>query len=156
MAIKYYVRQTKNPKTGKDCYVAQSLIDEQVSQQTVIDRIVEKSALSEGDIMSCITELFKEVTAELLEGHSVKLDNFGSFSLTVQSKSQDAEEKVTADCIESCRIVFRPSVRWYETIKPRARYMKVAKPEKKNAANKDEESTPSTGGGTGSGGGIDE
>lgn len=154
MAIKYYARESKSALSdNKTYYYAQAVIDEQVSQQTIIDRIVEKSSLSEGDVMSCVTELFKEMTSEMLEGHSVKLDNFGSFSLTVQSKAQETAEKVTTDTIENCRISFRPSTRWYETIKPRVRYQKVAKPEKKGNSSGDDGTSTGGGSSSGTGGG---
>ena len=156
MAIKFYARKSNVAnKDGMKGYFAQSVIDEQVGQQTIIDRIVEKSSLAEGDVMSCVTELFKEMTAEMLEGHSVKLDNFGTFSLTIQSKSQETPEQVTAATINNCRITFRPSTRWYETIKPRVRYQKVAVPEKKNGAADDDTTSPG-GSGSGTGGSMNE
>lgn len=150
MAIKFYVRETTNPmdEKKKTRYMAQLVLDGKVDQQTVIDRIVEKSSLSEGDVLSCVTELFKEITSELLEGHSVKLDNFGTFSLTVTCKSQETPEKVTADCIDGVHLRFRPSTRWYDGIRHRIRFQKVAAPAEEKGSG-----SAASGGGTGSGDG---
>lgn len=151
MAIKYYVRETTNPMDSKKpkLYMAQSLTDGVASQQTIIDRIVEKSSLAEGDVLSCVTEVFKELTAELLEGHSVKLENFGSFHLTLKSRTQDSPEKVTADCIEGVYLRFRPAQRWYDSIKPKTRFTRVAAPVK---VEKPGGGSASNGGGSDSGG----
>lgn len=130
MPLKFYARATTNPQDAKKTtrYMAQTVLDGKVDQQTIIDRIIAKSSLSEGDVLSCITELFNELTSELLEGHSVKLDNFGTFSLSISSKSQETAEKVTANCIESVHLRFHPSTRWYNNVKPRVRFQKVAAP----------------------------
>lgn len=140
MSIKYYVREIgdprEKPEKGKQRtkrYMAQIISDGMVDEQPIIDRIVEKSALSEGDVLSCITELFKEVMAELLEGHSVKLSNFGTFLLTMQSKIKDTPEEVTNETIKNVHISFRPSTRWYERYKPNVRYTRVATPQRKGS-----------------------
>lgn len=144
MAIKYYVREIKNPRNAAETrYMAQYVTDGQVSQQSIIDRIVEKSSLAEGDVLSCVTEVFKEIATEVLEGHSVKLENFGIFYPSLTCKSQAKPEDVTADTIESVHLSFRPATRWYEGIKPKTRFTRVAAPvkdkKKGGASSKEEE-----------------
>ena len=150
MALKYYVRkgEKKLPNDGgtETYYVAQAMLDGKIEQQTIVERLVEKTSLSEGDILSCVTELFKEITSEMLEGHSVKMDNFGTFSLSIRAKSQATEAAVTANTIERCHVGFRPSTRWYDQYRNRVRYQKVDAPAKDEKAEDDDDN--SAGGGT--------
>lgn len=59
-----------------------------------------------------VLETFTRVVPTLLKnGHNVRLDGFGTFSLHVSSKGQDSLEKVTSRDITGIKMAFLPDKR---------------------------------------------
>jgi predicted histone-like DNA-binding protein len=57
-------------------------------------RIIERNTtFKQGEIKGLITELVAEMKEQLAEGKTVMLDDFGRFSLTVESEGAETREK---------------------------------------------------------------
>jgi len=56
-----------------------------------------------------VHQLGEVLVQNLLRGHTVKLADMGSFSLTINSVGCQSPEEVTADCIKNVKINFRPT-----------------------------------------------
>lgn len=124
MSIKYkmvrrddYYNSDENKKNGVYPQVVHS-------HTTHLDKLALKLAkgkqLQAFDVKGTLEMLMAGIEDELLDGNSVCLDGFGTFSLTVQSKRrvEDADE-IRAESIEVKRVVFVPSA-------PLRRRMKTA------------------------------
>lgn len=68
----------------------------------------ESSTVTAGDIRGVLEGLIKLIPDLLMEGRTVKLDGFGTFSLHASAKGQDSPEKVTARDITGVKMSFLP------------------------------------------------
>lgn len=126
--LKFYVVKRKSPKDASVKFYTQPCSDGIVGQQKIVERIVQKCTLSEGDVKACMVELFNAIMEELLENHHVKLDDFGIFSTSFSSKSALTADLVSADLIKGLKVRYRPAIKWYEKLRATARYQKLLSP----------------------------
>lgn len=114
MSIKYkmirrgdYYNPEENKKTG--------VYPQVVRSQTIhLDRLALKLAkgkrLQAFEVKGTLEMLMACIEDELLDGNSVCLDGFGTFSLTAQSKRRvENANEIRAESIEVKRVVFTPS-----------------------------------------------
>ncbi len=110
MAILVKPIQRVNPQApteGKKWYVTQvttALVDE---TQVAMD-LAEETTLNPSEAMMAIRQLRKIVLRRLLAGESVKLGNWGSFSVTLSSMGVATKEEVNAKNIKSVNLNFQP------------------------------------------------
>lgn len=73
-------------------------------------KMAKGKAINAPDARAMIETLIYCIKEELLDGNHVMLDNFGTFSLTVQRKKKaDAPDEIRAESIEVKRVAFKPS-----------------------------------------------
>ena len=70
--------------------------------------ISEYSTFSTADVMGMIECLVQRVPSLLMDGHNVRLDGFGTFSLHVTGIGQDHPEEVTKRDITGIRMGYLP------------------------------------------------
>lgn len=102
--IKYNVVAKKNPQNKTVKYYAQVVTDTAVDLDTIAERIEKRSTLSTSDIKAAFDALQYELIQSLLEGHSVRLGDIGSFHLTLQSKGAETADSFKTDNIENVAI----------------------------------------------------
>lgn len=88
------VRSASDHRTGDETEVAMDLADE--------------TTLNPSEAMMAIRQLRKILLRRLLGGESVKLGNWGSFSVTLSSIGADSKEAVTARNIKEVNLNFQP------------------------------------------------
>lgn len=64
--------------------------------------------MTDGDVLNAIRGLIKQLTKNLAAGKIVRLENFGSFQLQLQSDGAETESKFTSANITDVTIQFRP------------------------------------------------
>lgn len=145
MAILIKPVQRVNPQRTTDpmkWYVTQvttALVDE---TQVAMD-LADETTLNPSEAMMAIRQLRKILLRRLLGGESVKLGNWGSFSVTLSSTPADKKEDLTARNIRSVNLNFQPDEA-FKTDLQKAQFAWVDKLAEGRSGNT---SAPSTGGG---------
>lgn len=70
--------------------------------------LAEETTLNPSEAMMAIRQLRKVLLRRLLGGESVKLGNWGSFSVTISSTGSETKAAVDANCIKSVNLNFQP------------------------------------------------
>ena len=110
MAILVKPVQRFNPmdkEAEKKWYVTQ-LTTAQVDETQVAMDLADETTLNPSEAMMAIRQLRKILLRRLLAGESVKLGNWGSFSVTISSTGVLAKELVNTHCIKSVNLNFQP------------------------------------------------
>lgn len=95
------------PDEAKKWYVVQ-VTTAQVDETQVAMDLSEETTLNASEAMMAIRQLRKILLRRLLGGESVKLGNWGSFSITLSSTGVDTKDKVNANNIKSINLNFQP------------------------------------------------
>jgi predicted histone-like DNA-binding protein len=93
----------------------------------VADLISERSSMHSAAVVGVLDALTKLVPQLLQDGHNVRLDGFGTFSLHVSGKGQDTPDKVSVHDITGVKMAFLPDKR----IKRNLKVTKFVKSKKK-------------------------
>lgn len=109
MAIKFRVVLRKNPITKAAKYYPSPVHTTRVEQSKIVAEIAEQSALTTADVKACIDRLQYIIIHHLLEGQSVKLDDLGTFSITLDGKGSDSVKACKADTVQAVRVRFLPA-----------------------------------------------
>lgn len=151
MAILIKPVQRVNPLKPTDpqrWYVTQ-VTTAQVDETQVAMDLADETTLNPSEAMMAIRQLRKILLRRLLGGESVKLGNWGSFSVTLSSTPSDTKEAVTARNIKSVNLNFQPDEA-FKTDLQKAQFAWVDKLAEGRSGNT---SAPSTGRGGNTGGG---
>jgi len=96
-----------NPTEAKKWYVSQ-VTTAQVDETTVAMDLADETTLNASKALMAIRQLRKILLRRLLGGESVKLGNWGSFSVTISSTGSATKDLVTAKNIKSVNLNFQP------------------------------------------------
>ncbi|MEG1562659.1 MAG: DNA-binding protein [Bacteroides sp.] len=110
MAILVKPVQRANPLKAdapKKWYVTQ-VTTAQVDETQVAMDLADETTLNSSEAMMAIRQLRKILLRRLLGGESVKLGNWGSFSITLNSLGADTKEAVTTRNIKGVNLNFQP------------------------------------------------
>lgn len=110
MAILVKPVQRANPideDAPKKWYVTQ-VTAAQVDETQVAMDLADETTLNPSEAMMAIRQLRKILLRRLLGGESVKLGNWGSFSVTLSSTGAETKEAVTARNIKGVNLNFQP------------------------------------------------
>ncbi|MGR5591974.1 HU family DNA-binding protein [Bacteroides thetaiotaomicron] len=110
MAILVKPVQRANPndqEAPKKWYVTQ-VTTAQVDETQVAMDLADETTLNPSEAMMAIRQLRKILLRRLLGGESVKLGNWGSFSVTLSSTGADTRNAVTARNIRAVNLNFQP------------------------------------------------
>lgn len=100
---------TIGKRMGQTVYYAYPKSQQKLDNDTLIERIVRETSLSEGDVRNALVSLSNVVCEALKLGMSVDLAELGSFRLVVPSKMMDTPEEVTVrEALKNPKIVFTP------------------------------------------------
>ena len=105
-------------RKGQTVYYAAPKSQLKMDNDTLIERIVRETSLSEGDVRNALVSLSNVVCEALKLGMSVDLAELGSFRLVVPSKMMDTPEEVTVkDALKTPKIVFTPKQKMRDAAK---------------------------------------
>ena len=89
-------------------YYAQVVTTEKTDLKRLAYLVSNQSTVRQGDCYAVITSLLHNIIDELKSGHIVKLDQLGSFQLTVSSEGVETLEEVNQFLVKDVRLRFRP------------------------------------------------
>ena len=92
---KYYLTQSKKGTVGLDEAAKEIAVDED---------------MSEGNVHATLIGLTRHLSRYIKNGDTVRLGNFGSFHLSVQSDGKDTPEELTTHDVRHTKVVFLPGV----------------------------------------------
>lgn len=109
MAILVKPVQRVNPlKTDEKKWYVTQVTTAQVDETQVAMDLADETTLNPSEAMMAIRQLRKILLRRLLGGESVKLGNWGSFSVTLSSAGVDKKDDVNAKLIKSVNLNFQP------------------------------------------------
>ncbi|MGL4909335.1 MAG: HU family DNA-binding protein [Bacteroidales bacterium] len=110
MAAKYVVVEKVNPSKPKDPkkFYAIAKSDGDISLKELSREIAETSTVNDTDVLAVLNDLTKVLSRHLSHGRIVRMNDFGSFSISIHSEGADAEDKFNVRLIKSAKINFRP------------------------------------------------
>ena len=110
MEVQYKAVPKKNPAKQDEApkYYAQVVSSGEVTLRQLVSRISAISTLSPADTMAAIEALLEVVPQALTEGKLVRLGDFGSFSLQVNSEGVKDVKDLDRKKIKRITVRFRP------------------------------------------------
>ena len=118
MAVNFKAVPKKNPSKQDDPpkYYAQVVSSGEMSMRQVAKQISAISTVSTTDTVAVIEAFLTVVPQTLADGKIVRLGDFGSFSLNVNSDGAETSEKLGKTDIRKATVKFRPSKEFARTI----------------------------------------
>ncbi len=107
---------TVGPNQGKR-YMLEIVRGEQISLNTLCELIAELSTVHRSDVKAVFDVVGTALLIYLAEGHSVKIDDFGIFSLRLNASTEENHQDLTIENIDNIRIGFLADVELKEKIK---------------------------------------
>ena len=112
MAIPYKLYQDKreDSKTYNKWYARATYYD--VTKTDKLASMIEAATtLTKPDVLACISAFLQYINQELIAGHRVVLDKFGSFRVGIKTKGSDTlkDWSVTKN-VKSMHIIFTPAI----------------------------------------------
>ncbi|GHT21464.1 DNA-binding protein [Bacteroidia bacterium] len=109
MGFKYRVKtKTDNINKGKEPkYYAVPVSSGELDLRHLSDLLVARSALSRSDVVATIVGLTEVLEESLHNGHSVRIDGLGIFTLSASSKGYDNPADCTPHRVQARKICFR-------------------------------------------------
>jgi len=109
-----YYRPRRSPKENKDgeflWHPTLAKAGVVVDTQKIAKKISQRTTAHPGDVHNIIRSLTEVMSEELLNGHSVRLDGLGTFTLYIRSRGNgvDSADKVNPSQINSLICKFTP------------------------------------------------
>ncbi|MDR2795416.1 MAG: HU family DNA-binding protein [Spirochaetaceae bacterium] len=109
MAVKLKKIQRKNPQNTASVkwYLTQEKVGV-VGMTEIAREIEERSALSFGDVQSALSNLVEILPVFLKLGHTIKLERFGSFRVSVTSRGTATADELSARHVKRLKLIFLP------------------------------------------------
>ncbi len=95
-------------KSALKLYYAKAQANGEVTMDEMAEDIAYATSLTDGDALSTIRALIKQINKNLAAGKIVRLENFGSFQLQLSSKGAKNEKEFTPNNITAANVQFRP------------------------------------------------
>ena len=110
MSIKFKVVARQNPsdRTQPAKFYAQAVSTGKTTLRPLSKKIEQISTVSSVDTMAVLEAFIQLIPEEMAESNIVKLGDFGSFSLTLNSEGAETEAAFTAGRIKKYTVRFRP------------------------------------------------
>lgn len=119
MAIKYVLAQRANPKdiTAPRKFYAMAKSHGEESIHQLSKEVSKRSGLSSSEVSAVLKTFIDLIPEKIAEGKIVRLGDFGSFYLTVQSEGVDNVEEFEVAKIKGNKLNFRSGKIVQETLK---------------------------------------
>lgn len=103
-------QERKNPldPEAPSKFYAQAISSGSTDLNRLAHLISNQSTVRKPDCMAVLEALVHNISDELSEGRSVKLGDFGIFSIGVRSNGEETPEEVNANTVKKAHLNFRP------------------------------------------------
>lgn len=89
-------------------YYAKSQASGEITMDEMAEEISYATSLTDGDVLNVTRAIIHQLNKNLAAGKIVRLENFGSFQLQLQSEGSETEKTFTTNNITGASIQFRP------------------------------------------------
>ena len=97
-------------------YYAVPFKDGVITLRWLARKIAGRSSLTEGDVMSVLSNLLDEIPDLLMLGRSVDLSPFGIVRLSFGSEGAATEDEFSHNMIRNVKVIFTPNVRFKDDL----------------------------------------
>lgn len=94
--------------TAPKLYYAKAQASGEVTMDEMAEDISYATSLTDGDVLNAVRALIKQMNKHLAAGKIVRLENFGSFQVQLQSEGAETQKAFTSANITAATIQFRP------------------------------------------------
>ena len=111
MAVNYslaLMSSVPGDKTAPKLYYAKAQSSGEVTIDEIAEDIAYATSMTDGDVLNAIRGLIKQLNKHLAAGKIVRLENFGSFQLQLQSIGAETKKAFKSTNITDVNIQFRP------------------------------------------------
>lgn len=138
-------KSTMGKLKGKTVYIAVPKGQQKLSAETVLDRIVRETSLSEGDVSNVVITLRNLIKECARTGIGLDLGDIFSLRVMVASKMEENEKDVTSASLKAPKLLLT----WKSTVRESLKKLEVEVDNPARKKTKDVEKKPSEqGGGT--------
>lgn len=118
MTLKYRMIQRVNPRSLSEPrkYYAKAVNRGDVTLRQLAKEIADISTVSSVDTMAVIESLIQLIPKHITQGETVRLGEFGSFSIGISSKGCNSEDEFNSNMIKNLKIYFRPGKEFKKAI----------------------------------------
>jgi predicted histone-like DNA-binding protein len=119
MPVKYKAVAHAQPGVqggGDYRYHARITDRDQIDLKTLCKAISSATTFSEADISGALKSLLEMIPVYLKQGYNVSLDDFGTFSLSLNSDTVASASELTSRNIRKVNLRFRPSKHFREAL----------------------------------------
>ena len=115
----YSVIQRANPRdlNAVKKYYAVAQTEKQADLRMIAERISRETNFSTAEVQAAIEAFLLVIPKLLSEGHSVKMGDFGTFSLTLSSQGAETKEEFNASMIKGANLHFRAGKEFAKVIR---------------------------------------
>ena len=109
MAIKYDFKE--NPfmkKDGKPVLYPAVVVRRTLTTEDIVEAVARRSAFSAGCVIGVLSEVSDFIVSVLQEGDDVRLDELGTFSLSLSSRKVTDKKEIRSASIRVEKVNFRP------------------------------------------------
>ena len=134
-SVTYSVVSHKNPQNASspELFYAQAQARGEIDLTTICDRIQKSCTISKPDIYGVLTALESVMSHSLANGEIVRLGDFGTFRVSIESSGAPSREELDESYIRRTRYLFRPGGTLKE-LQDKMKFEKVAARVKKTHA----------------------
>ena len=110
MPVKYSLAQRPNPSdpAAPKKFYATAKSEGEMTLRELANQIGAISTVSSIDTLAVLESLLQVIPGELLNGRIVRLGEFGSFRITLESEGADTAEDFNKSLIKRAKLNFRP------------------------------------------------
>jgi len=108
--MNYRVHQKVNPKNPEEPrkFYGVAKSTSKVEVREIAEQIAQEVSLGSSDVLAVLESLLINIPKNLKYGHIVKLRDFGTFRLSLQSEGAASEEEFRENMIKGTKVIFRP------------------------------------------------
>lgn len=128
MAVLYSVAARKNPTNPESPkkFYAQAQSSGEATFKSICATITDRCTVTRSDAKAVLDAFLTVMKEHLAEGRIVRLEDFGSFQVSIGSHGAITEKECTSNMIKGAKLVFRPGQELKDMTKT-LKYEKVAK-----------------------------
>lgn len=106
-----YMRSKPTEENSPKLYYAKAQATGEVTIDEIAQDIAWGTSMTDGDVLNAIRGLITQLNKHLAAGKIVRLENFGSFQLQLQSEGAETKKEFKVSNILGTTIQFRPGKR---------------------------------------------
>lgn len=123
MAIKYDFRENSLVSEGEDNRLyPKPVVEGTKYTEDIIKEMSASASFTPGVVRGVLEELGSYIERSLMRGYNVKIDNLGTFSVTLNSRAVADKSEIRSQSIELDTIKFRPSSEIMKTLKAKTHF----------------------------------